>query len=157
MCTYISNISSTNHHHKEHKGHNMYVQFFLFIMDNNPRFYRQQLNRVQLYKNTISIMQDSNYTLNTNWDDSTILNIYQSAIGTRPISSSSRVCKRPGSLQPVYVCGQYIQQPVYAFWPIRVYPFHHTLRSSATCNHILFCLSLSKLINNQSQYIQALQ
>jgi hypothetical protein len=37
------------------------------------------------------------------------------------------------------------------------FSFHHTLRSSATFNHILFCLSLSNLTHNQSQHIQALQ
>jgi hypothetical protein len=64
------------------------------------------------------------------------------AIGT---SSETYVCTCFGSLQPTYVCNQYIQYPVYTFWAIRVYPFHHILRSSATCNNILFCLSLSKL------------
>ena len=38
----------------------------IFIMDNNLRVYRQQLNRVQLYKSISSIMQDSTYTLSTN-------------------------------------------------------------------------------------------
>jgi hypothetical protein len=37
------------------------------------------------------------------------------------------------------------------------FSFYHTLRSSATFNHILFCLSLSNLIHNQSQHVQALQ
>jgi hypothetical protein len=35
--------------------------------------------------------------------------------------------------------------------------FHHTLRFSATFNHIVFYLSLSDLIRNQSQHIQSLQ
>jgi hypothetical protein len=35
--------------------------------------------------------------------------------------------------------------------------FHHTLRSFATFNHILLCLSLSNLTHNQSQHIEALQ
>jgi hypothetical protein len=35
--------------------------------------------------------------------------------------------------------------------------FYHTLRSSTTFNHIFFCLSISNLIHNQSQHVQALQ
>jgi hypothetical protein len=39
---------------------------------------------------------------------------------------------------------------------LRVF-FQDQLRSSATFNHILICLSLSNLIHNQSQHIQSLQ
>jgi hypothetical protein len=39
---------------------------FIFIMDNFLGVYQQQLNRVQLYKNTNSIMQYLAYTLITN-------------------------------------------------------------------------------------------
>ena len=35
--------------------------------------------------------------------------------------------------------------------------FHHTLRSSATFKHILFCLSLSNLTHNQSKHIRSIQ
>jgi hypothetical protein len=38
-----------------------------------------------------------------------------------------------------------------------VFSFQDEIRSSATFNHILFYISLSNLIHNQSQHIQALQ
>ena len=79
-------------------------------MDNNLGIFQQQLNRVQLYKSTRSIMQDSTYTLNTNWDEATILNIYQSTIGMRPASGATYVCTRSGSLQPTYVRDQSIMK-----------------------------------------------
>jgi hypothetical protein len=64
---------------------------------------------------------------------------------------------RPGSLQLTYVRRQYIQKPTYALSSIRVYHFHHILRSATTCKRNFLCLPLFNLTTNQSQHIQALQ
>jgi hypothetical protein len=56
----------------------------------------------------------------------------------------------------MYVCDQSILQPAYTFDQLG-FSLLHILKSFATRNHILFCLSLSKLTHNQSQHIQTFQ
>ena len=50
----------------EHKEHNMYVQFLFYYGLQSLGVYQQQMNIVQLYKSTGSIMQDSACILSTN-------------------------------------------------------------------------------------------
>jgi len=70
---------------------------FHFITDFNSGVFQQQLNIVQLYKSTNSLMQDSSYILRTKWYEAKILNIYQSAIGTGHVGSASCICMHPTS------------------------------------------------------------
>ena len=128
---------------------------FLFIMDNNPRIFRKQLNRVQLYKSTNSICKNQlTFLAPTEMRQQSSIDINLST-GTRPVSSVACVCTCPGSLQPACECGQCIMQQTYASKKL-VFCFLHMLKSSTTCNHFLFYLPLSKLTHSQSQYIQAL-
>ena len=118
--------------------------------------YQQQLNRVQLYKSTISICKTQlTFSAPTEMRQQSSIDINMST-GTRPVSSATRVCMCPGSLQPMCERSQCIMQQAYASEQLG-FSFLHMLRSSASCNHFLFCLPLSKLTHNQSQYIQALQ
>jgi hypothetical protein len=77
--------------------------------------------------------------------------------GTRPVGSATRVCTRPTS-STTRVC----TRPVCTTTCVSLlsylgFSLQDELRSSATFNHILLCLSLSNLTHNQSQHIQALQ
>jgi hypothetical protein len=67
-------------------------------------------------------------------------------ICTHPTSSTARVCTWTSLYYNLRITSELLG-----------FSLHHTLISSATFNHILFCLSLSNLIHNQSQHIQSLQ
>ena len=76
--------------------------------------YQQQLNRVQIYKRTNSICKTRltfSAPIEMRQQSSTDINL---STGTQHVSSASRVCTRPGSLQPTCECGQCIMQQAYA-------------------------------------------
>ena len=76
--------------------------------------YQQQLNRVQLYKSTNSICKTQlTFSAPTEMRQKSSTDINLST-GTQPVSSATRVCMCPGSLQPACAHDQCIMQQAYA-------------------------------------------
>jgi hypothetical protein len=84
---------------------------------------------------------------------STYINL---SIGTRPVGSVACICMRPTN-STYHVCTQPVCTTAVSHMSYLGFYLQDQVRSFATLNHILFCLSLSIMIHNQSQHIQALQ
>ena len=115
-------------------------------MDFNPGVFQQQLNRVQLYKSTRYIMKDSSYTLSTNWDEATTLNIYQSININKCINHAPTCAKQPiinlyhKQLHPtMYQVYTNHVSTTHKQWIINMYQ-HHQLYTTCMCQ-LINCLS----------------